>query len=78
MLKMICYSKHASTRKSYLVTFLFINGKSGCTNHSVYGTGCDTACPVNCRDNYCHILNGTCFACRPGWTDETCETSTTV
>lgn len=46
----------------------------GCTNHSVYGTGCDTTCPVNCRDNNCHILNGTCFACRPGWADETCET----
>lgn len=45
----------------------------GCTNHSVYGTGCDTACPVNCRDNDCHIRNGTCFACKPGWKEETCE-----
>lgn len=46
---MVCYSKHANTRKSYLFSFLFINCKSGCTNHSVYGTGCDTGCPINVK-----------------------------
>lgn len=73
---MDCYSKHAYTRKSYLFSLLFINCKSGCTNHSVYGTGCVNGCPINCEDRHCHILNGTCFACRQGWKGDTCETST--
>lgn len=71
-------SKHANTRKSYLFSHLFINCKSGCTNHSVYGTGCDTECPINCQDSHCQILNGTCFACRQGWIGDTCETSTNL
>ncbi|XP_011418522.3 protein draper isoform X1 [Magallana gigas] len=45
----------------------------GCTKRGVYGSGCDTACPVNCRENDCHIRNGTCFACKPGWKEKTCE-----
>lgn len=49
-----------------------------CKNYSVYGTGCDTECTINCQDNNCHIQNGTCFACRPGWTEDSCETSTNV
>lgn len=76
--KMVCYSKRAYTRKSYLFNRLFIICESGCANHSVYGTGCVTGCPINCQDSHCHILNGNCFACRPGWEGETCETSTNL
>lgn len=66
------------TRKSCLFSPISINCKSGCTNHSVYGNGCDTKCPINCQDSLCHIRNGTCFACRPGWKGDTCQTSTNV
>ncbi|XP_052694675.1 receptor-type tyrosine-protein phosphatase epsilon-like [Crassostrea angulata] len=46
----------------------------GCKNASVYGINCDTPCPANCKDSTCHIQNGTCFTCIPGWTGTYCNT----
>lgn len=40
----------------------------GCYNNGFYGSNCDIRCPMNCNDNTCHIWNGTCLACEPGWT----------
>ena len=47
----------------------------GCNISGVYGSSCDIPCPVNCRNNTCHILNGECFGCRSGWTGSACNTS---
>ena len=48
---------------------------SGCNASGVYGASCKELCPINCRDNVCHIQNGTCYECKPGWIDTTCNTS---
>lgn len=39
----------------------------------VYGSNCDMSCPINCKDQMCDIVNGTCFGCEPGWTGDTCK-----
>ncbi|XP_078329582.1 receptor-type tyrosine-protein phosphatase epsilon-like [Crassostrea virginica] len=46
----------------------------GCKTSGFYGIGCKEQCPPNCKDNICHIQNGTCFGCAPGWMGTTCET----
>ncbi|XP_078329594.1 uncharacterized protein LOC144617738 isoform X1 [Crassostrea virginica] len=49
----------------------------GCQASGVYGDNCTEQCPPNCRDNVCHIQNGTCFGCAQGWMDTTCNTKCT-
>lgn len=44
----------------------------GC-NLGLYGTDCDMNCPINCKDQMCDIVNGTCFGCEFGWTGDTCK-----
>nr|XP_022311625.1 receptor-type tyrosine-protein phosphatase epsilon-like isoform X1 [Crassostrea virginica] len=46
----------------------------GCQTAGVYGESCEKRCPTNCRDNTCHIQNGTCFGCSPGWNGTMCHT----
>ncbi|XP_078327572.1 uncharacterized protein LOC111116381 isoform X2 [Crassostrea virginica] len=46
----------------------------GCVRSDVYGSNCNESCPTNCRYDRCHIQNGTCFSCNPGWTGRTCNT----
>ena len=46
----------------------------GCQTAGVYGESCEQRCPINCRDNTCHIQKGTCFECSPGWRGTTCYT----
>lgn len=48
---------------------------TGCNNASFYGSKCEYPCPINCKFNKCHIQNGTCFSCRPGWSGIYCNTS---
>lgn len=48
----------------------------GCNRSGVYGRNCDILCPTNCKYNTCHIQNGSCFDCHPGWTGLYCNTST--
>lgn len=48
---------------------------TGCNNASLYGSECDDPCPMNCKDSTCHIQNGTCFNCKPGWNGTYCKTS---
>ncbi|XP_078329598.1 uncharacterized protein LOC111116561 [Crassostrea virginica] len=45
----------------------------GCHTSIVYGDNCDERCPTNCKYNTCHIQNGTCFECKPGWMRRTCD-----
>uniref|UniRef100_A0A8W8NV84 Scavenger receptor class F member 2 n=1 Tax=Magallana gigas TaxID=29159 RepID=A0A8W8NV84_MAGGI len=46
----------------------------GCKRSGMYGDNCDKYCPTNCKDHKCHIHNGTCYACQPGWMGTTCNT----
>ncbi|XP_078327550.1 uncharacterized protein LOC111113525 [Crassostrea virginica] len=46
----------------------------GCETSGVYGSKCDIPCPMNCKNDHCHIQNGTCFGCKPGWTGTYCNT----
>lgn len=46
----------------------------GCRNSGVYGNNCEELCPPNCKENVCHIHNGACFGCSPGWLGTTCNT----
>lgn len=39
----------------------------GCNEADMYGSNCDILCPTNCKYNTCHIQQGTCFGCQPGW-----------
>ena len=47
---------------------------TGCQTSGVYGDSCQKQCPINCRNNACHIKTGTCFDCEPGWKGATCNT----
>nr|XP_022311640.1 multiple epidermal growth factor-like domains protein 11 [Crassostrea virginica] len=49
----------------------------GCQTTGVYGESCEKRCPTNCRDNTCHIQQGTCFGCSPGWKGTMCYTECT-
>nr|XP_034321740.1 multiple epidermal growth factor-like domains protein 11 [Crassostrea gigas] len=46
----------------------------GCNKFGVYGFNCNMTCPTNCRNDTCHIQNGKCYTCKPGWTGISCET----
>ena len=46
----------------------------GCQTSGVYGDSCQKECPVNCRNNTCHIKTGNCFECEQGWKSSTCNT----
>eukprot|EP00105_Crassostrea_gigas_P046747 XP_019930895.1 PREDICTED: multiple epidermal growth factor-like domains protein 6 isoform X1 [Crassostrea gigas] len=46
----------------------------GCNRPGVYGSNCGIPCPINCNYNICHIQQGTCFGCKPGWTGISCNT----
>ncbi|XP_078328157.1 uncharacterized protein LOC144623568 [Crassostrea virginica] len=50
----------------------------GCQTTGVYGNNCSYRCPSNCRDSVCHIQNGSCFGCEPGWKGTTCSTRCTA
>ncbi|XP_052693663.1 multiple epidermal growth factor-like domains protein 10 isoform X3 [Crassostrea angulata] len=45
-----------------------------CKRSGMYRDNCDKYCPTNCKDHKCHIHNGTCYACQPGWMGTTCNT----
>lgn len=55
-----------------IMLFLF---NKGCNEPDKYGNGCDKPCPINCKNNTCHIVYGACFGCKPGWTGTSCSTS---
>lgn len=45
----------------------------GCNESGLYGSNCDTPCPIYCKYNTCHIENGSCFGCQPGWIGTSCN-----
>nr|XP_022311198.1 uncharacterized protein LOC111116495 [Crassostrea virginica] len=44
----------------------------GC-NIDVFGSNCNKPCPNYCKTNTCHIQDGSCIGCKPGWTGRTCN-----
>lgn len=61
-------------KEGYIIV-KWLNWK-GCHKHNVYGADCNVPCPRNCKNNTCHIHNGTCLECNPGWTGPFCSNST--
>ena len=51
---------------------------TGCFRSGVYGHNCNVPCPVNCKTNTCHIQDGSCFGCKPGWRGATCNTGINI
>lgn len=52
----------------YLCYFTF----SGCLRNT-YGENCSGTCPVNCLNDICDIISGTCFFCDTGFKGPRCE-----
>lgn len=40
-----------------------LNFNIGCNRPGMYSNNCDILCPINCKDNTCHIENETCSGC---------------
>lgn len=45
---------------------------SGCLRNA-YGENCTGTCPVNCLNDICDIISGTCFFCDTGFKGPRCE-----
>lgn len=46
---------------------------TGCPTPGYYGEYCSLPCPHNCQEDYCHIVDGTCLGCVPGYTGSKCD-----
>ena len=46
---------------------------TGCPSPGVYGENCSVPCPQNCQEGHCHIVEGTCLGCIPGYRGVTCN-----
>ena len=44
----------------------------GCPSPGFYGDNCSIPCPNNCHDSPCHIVEGNCLGCLPGYRGLTC------
>ncbi|XP_078328344.1 uncharacterized protein LOC111113178 isoform X2 [Crassostrea virginica] len=47
----------------------------GCPTSGFYGENCSSPCPKNCQERHCHITEGTCLGCLPGYRSLKCDTS---
>uniref|UniRef100_A0A8W8NCL5 protein-tyrosine-phosphatase n=1 Tax=Magallana gigas TaxID=29159 RepID=A0A8W8NCL5_MAGGI len=56
------------------IQFKDYGSEYSCSAVGVYGVNCDKACPNNCQEGRCDIINGTCLGCTPGWVGEYCTT----
>ncbi|XP_062613599.1 multiple epidermal growth factor-like domains protein 10, partial [Saccostrea cucullata] len=45
----------------------------GCSESGMYGQNCNHRCPEQCQEKRCHILDGTCLGCKPGWVGDLCS-----
>ncbi|XP_078330338.1 uncharacterized protein LOC111113187 [Crassostrea virginica] len=46
----------------------------GCPTLGYYGENCSLSCPQNCQEGLCHITDGTCLGCLPGYKGSKCDT----
>ncbi|XP_062610142.1 multiple epidermal growth factor-like domains protein 10, partial [Saccostrea cucullata] len=44
-----------------------------CKERGMFGKNCSLRCPEACQENRCHILDGTCLGCKPGWVGDHCD-----
>ncbi|XP_065925568.1 uncharacterized protein [Magallana gigas] len=50
----------------------------GCPVTGYYGEDCSLSCPQNCQEGHCHIVDGTCLGCVPGYTGARCDKECSV
>nr|XP_022308515.1 multiple epidermal growth factor-like domains protein 10 [Crassostrea virginica] len=60
------YSKYAYTYLCEVEVF-------GCSSPGFYGENCSIPCPRNCQEGHCHIVEGNCLDCLPGYRGVTCN-----
>ena len=46
---------------------------TGCPSPGFYGEKCSIPCPQNCQEGHCHIVEGTCLGCLPGYRGAICN-----
>uniref|UniRef100_A0A8W8P2M7 Scavenger receptor class F member 2 n=1 Tax=Magallana gigas TaxID=29159 RepID=A0A8W8P2M7_MAGGI len=46
---------------------------NGCPIPGYYGEDCSLPCPQNCQESHCHIVDGSCLGCVPGYKGPTCN-----
>ena len=44
-----------------------MNTVTGCPSPGFYGENCSIPCPQNCQEGLCHIVEGSCMGCLPGY-----------
>uniref|UniRef100_A0A8W8P1F6 Multiple epidermal growth factor-like domains 10 n=1 Tax=Magallana gigas TaxID=29159 RepID=A0A8W8P1F6_MAGGI len=49
-----------------------------CPVTGYYGEDCSLPCPQNCQEGHCHIVDGTCLGCVPGYTGARCDKECSV
>ena len=49
-----------------------MNSVTGCPSPGFYGENCDMPCSHNCQEGHCHIVEGNCLGCLPGYKGLTC------
>ncbi|XP_061170708.1 receptor-type tyrosine-protein phosphatase epsilon-like [Saccostrea echinata] len=57
----------------YSINILFKDIPEHRCNETFYGMNCEKMCSLNCENQRCNIINGTCLRCRPGWTGMLCK-----
>nr|XP_022306912.1 receptor-type tyrosine-protein phosphatase T-like [Crassostrea virginica] len=45
----------------------------GCPTPGYYGESCSLPCPQNCQEDRCHITEGSCLGCVPGYIGDKCD-----
>nr|XP_022305073.1 neurogenic locus protein delta-like [Crassostrea virginica]XP_022305074.1 neurogenic locus protein delta-like [Crassostrea virginica] len=45
----------------------------GCPTSGNYGENCSLPCHQNCQEGHCHITEGTCLGCLPGYIGQKCD-----
>eukprot|EP00105_Crassostrea_gigas_P042407 XP_019926555.1 PREDICTED: uncharacterized protein LOC109619860 [Crassostrea gigas] len=45
----------------------------GCPTPGHYGEDCFLQCPKNCQEGHCHIVDGNCLGCIPGYRGPKCN-----
>uniref|UniRef100_A0A8W8P2L6 EGF-like domain-containing protein n=1 Tax=Magallana gigas TaxID=29159 RepID=A0A8W8P2L6_MAGGI len=45
----------------------------GCPTPGHYGEDCSLQCPKNCQEGHCHIVDGNCLGCIPGYRGPKCN-----
>ncbi|XP_022305270.2 uncharacterized protein LOC111112174 isoform X2 [Crassostrea virginica] len=58
---------------SYAYNYLCEVEVYGCSVPGFYGENCSIPCPRNCQEGHCHIVEGNCLGCLPGYRGVKCN-----